>query len=262
MERTLEVLRAYRDLMDRHDVVRARVAATSAARDAANADQFLAGVRDIIGVAPEILSGQEEGNLAFAGATSHLPSGLADCGPVLVADIGGGSTELIVGTVGPGSAPTAPAARSLDVGCVRLSERYLLHDPPRSSEIRDARLAVGAMLRKAHRELPRLESSSLLVGLAGTVSTLASLKIGLDEYDRARIHHSTLNRDDAEHWLTVLATDDREARLSRPGMVPGREDVIVGGAIVLAEIMSIFERPTCLVSEDDILDGIAASLRS
>lgn len=260
MERTFEVLRVYRNLMDRHGVVRARVAATSAARDSANADQFLAGVREIIGVAPEVLSGEEEGNLAFAGATSHLPPGLANGGPVLVADIGGGSTELIVGTVGSG-APAA-AARSLDVGCVRVSERYLRHDPPRKAELHDARSAVGAILRTAHRELPRLEPSSPLVGLAGTVSTLASLKIGLAAYDRARIHHSLLSRDDVEHWLTVLAADDSETRLSRPGMAAGREDVIVGGAIVLAEIMSIFERPTCLVSEDDILDGIAASLRA
>jgi exopolyphosphatase/guanosine-5'-triphosphate,3'-diphosphate pyrophosphatase len=250
INRTFEVLGTFRGYMDRRDV----------ARDAANAEEFLAGVRDIIGVTPEILSGEEEGRLAFTGATAHLPSRFLDGSPVLVADIGGGSTELVVGVPGPGSPPAAPTARSLDMGCVRVSERFLLHDPPEPSEVRDARAAVRAALRTVADELPRLRSSGLLVGLAGTVSTLASLKIGLAEYDRARIHHSMLARDDVEAWLAVLAADDRHARLSRPGMVKGREDVIVGGALVLAEIMSTFECPTCLVSEDDILDGLADAL--
>lgn len=255
--RTFEVLRAYRSHMDRHGVIRARVAATSAARDAENAEEFLAGVSEIIGVVPEILSGEEEGRLAFAGATAHLPSRPLDRGPVLVADIGGGSTELIVGAPG---LSTAPTARSLDIGCVRVSERFLLHDPPEPSEIHDARGAVRTVLQGAYDDLPPLRSSSLLIGLAGTVSTLASLKIGLAEYERARIHHSILSRDEVEEWLAVLAKDDRLARLSHAGMVKGREDVIVGGAIVLAEIMSTFGRSSCLVSEDDILDGLADTL--
>jgi exopolyphosphatase / guanosine-5'-triphosphate,3'-diphosphate pyrophosphatase len=260
IDRTFEVLRTFRGHMDRHAVVRTRVAATSAARDAANADEFLTGVRDILGVAPEILSGEEEGRLAFAGATAHLPSRFADDRPVLVADIGGGSTELVVGSPGYANPHHVPTARSLDIGCVRVSERFLLHDPPQPAEVRDARAAVRAALRTAAEEQPRLRSSSLLVGLAGTVSTLASLKIGLAEYDRTRIHHSILATGDVEAWLAVLAADDRQARLSRLGMVRGREDVIVGGAIVLAEIMSTFGCSTCLVSEDDILDGLADTL--
>jgi exopolyphosphatase/guanosine-5'-triphosphate,3'-diphosphate pyrophosphatase len=179
---------------------------------------------------------------------------------VLVADIGGGSTELIVGAPGTGSHPSRVVTRSLDIGCVRISERYLQHDPPRPSELETARQAVGAVLHQARDELPPLQPSGLMVGLAGTVSTIASLKLGMTDYDRAIIHHSVLTRDDVETWLALLASEDRQGRLARRGMVVGREDVIVGGAIVLAEIMSNFERADCLVSEDDILDGLVATL--
>jgi exopolyphosphatase/guanosine-5'-triphosphate,3'-diphosphate pyrophosphatase len=260
MERTFQVLRMYRHRMDELGVVRTRVVATSAARDASNADEFLTGLTDIVGVSSEMLSGEEEGELSFAGATTHLPAGSAEHGPVLVADIGGGSTELIVGVPATGSHTPDTATRSLDIGCVRISERYLEHDPPRPSELEAARDAVRATLADARDILPPLMPSGLMIGLAGTVSTIARLKLGVNDYDREAIHHSVLTRDDANTWIAQLAGEDRHGRLARPGMVAGREDVIVGGALVLAEIMSSFERAECLVSEDDILDGLAATL--
>ena len=256
--RTVAVLADYRRLMDAHGVARARLVATSAVRDAANAEAFLAAAADASGVVPEVLSGLEEGRLSFAGAVAGLPGG-HEPGPVLVVDIGGGSTELAAGTVG---GPLEEVlAVSLDVGCVRLTERCLHHDPPPASELAAARAVVDELLGEARGVLPPLEPGGLLVGLAGTVSTLASLAQGLEAYDRARIHHFELSRADVAGWLERLATDDHDRRLSRPGMAPGRADVIVGGVLVLDAVMADFDRARCLVSEDDILDGIAAGLR-
>jgi exopolyphosphatase / guanosine-5'-triphosphate,3'-diphosphate pyrophosphatase len=262
--RTVSVLRDYRALMDRHGVVRARVVATSAARDARNAAEFLAAALDITGVRPEILSGLEEGRLSFAGATAHLPPDSAGPGPVLVVDIGGGSTELAAGQLpvhASGSPDPAVAAVSLDVGCVRVTERFMHHDPPHATELAEARRAVDAALTDAGHRLPALDRGGLLVGLAGTVSTLAALDQKLARYDRAAIHHAVLGRAVVTHWLETLAAEDSRARLARPGMVEGRADVIVGGVLILDAVMARFDRDACLVSEDDILDGLAASLR-
>jgi exopolyphosphatase/guanosine-5'-triphosphate,3'-diphosphate pyrophosphatase len=260
--RTVDALADFRRLMDHHGVGRARLVATSAVRDAQNAHAFLEAAERVTAVVPEVLSGLEEGRLSFAGATATLPAGHG-AGPVLVVDIGGGSTELAAGVPGePGHPMDDVAAISLDVGCVRLSERYLAHDPPRAEELASARAAVDVALDPAGAVLPPLEPGGLLVGLAGTVSTLASLAQGLAAYDRDRIHHFELSRHDVGHWLELLAADDHAARLARPGMVPGREDVIVGGVLVLDAVMEDFDRERCLVSEDDILDGLVASLRA
>ncbi len=261
IERTLEVLRRYRAAMDAHAVSLVRVAATSAVRDADNAGEFMARVAEITGVRPEVLSGDEEGRLSFAGATADLPPALVGAGPVLVADIGGGSTELAVGRPSPRRpAVDAVAIRSLDIGCVRVSERWLRGDPPSGGDLAAARSAVGAQIGNARAELPALVPDSLLVGLAGTVSTLACLQLGLRTYDRALVHHAVLEREDVEAWLRVLAAETAGDRLARAGMTPGREDVIVGGVLVLASVMEEFGRARCLVSEDDILDGLAGSL--
>ena len=152
------------------------------------------------------------------------------------------------------------ATRSLDIGCVRVTERFLRDDPPRREELQAARAAVAGELTRARAELPALNAESLLVGLAGTVSTLASLELGVAEYDRNVIHHAVLRRQDVERWLDTLASESAKERLGHPGMVEGREDVIVGGTLVLAEVMAVFRHDWCLVSEDDILDGLAASL--
>jgi exopolyphosphatase/guanosine-5'-triphosphate,3'-diphosphate pyrophosphatase len=266
--RTVSVLGEYRRLMDGHGVVRARLVATSAARDASNAEEFLTAAADATGLPPELLSGREEGELSFAGATAHLPAPLVGPGPVLVVDIGGGSTELVAGIVPAGpSRPGSPASEdrsvaavSLDVGCVRLTERFLRHDPPLSSELERARAAVDADLDEARRQLPSLSPGGLLIGLAGTVSTLAALDKRLASYERAAVHHTVLPRAVVAAWLQRLAGEDSRARLARPGMVPGRADVIVGGVLVLDAVMEAFDRASCLVSEDDILDGLVASI--
>jgi exopolyphosphatase/guanosine-5'-triphosphate,3'-diphosphate pyrophosphatase len=184
---------------------------------------------------------------------------------VLVVDIGGGSTELAAGVPPTGSDGAGNAAEvvavSLDIGCVRLTERFLHHDPPRGSEVAAAREVVDAEMDRARAALPPIKSGGILIGLAGTVSTLAALDLELPRYERSRIHHAVLTREKVDIWLARLVAEDRQARLARPGMVEGRADVIVGGVMVLAAVMAGFGYVECLVSEDDILDGLVASIR-
>jgi exopolyphosphatase / guanosine-5'-triphosphate,3'-diphosphate pyrophosphatase len=264
--RTVSVLGEFRLAMDRYNVVRARLVATSAARDATNGADFLAAAAEASGLRPELLDGLEEGELSFAGATAHVPAALVGPGPVLMVDIGGGSTELVVGSIpaGPGGAGPAAAvpvsAVSLDLGCVRVTERFLHHEPPQGEELQRARATVEAGLDSARRRLPALSRSGPCIGLAGTVSTLAALDKGLLHYERDAIHHAVLTRADVALWLERLAGEDSRARLDRPGMVEGRADVIVGGVLILDAVMSVFDRQSCVVSEDDILDGLVASI--
>lgn len=253
IERCLVVLTEFRGVMDGLDVGRGRLAATSAARDAANGDEFLRAAGEATGLVPELLSGIDEGRLSMAGAVAQLNP--AD-GPFLVLDIGGGSTELIAA-----DGPDDPelAAVSLQLGCVRLSERFLTGDPPTADELSAAQSEVAAQLESAIAAHPRYLSTRRLVGLAGTVSTLASLHLGMEVYDRDRIHHAALAADDVRGWFERLAAEPTGRRLTRPGMVPGREDVIVGGAMILDAVMQRFGFIECLVSEADILDGLIAS---
>jgi len=254
IDRCVAVLGEYRGVMDRLGVGRARLVATSAARDAANGRVFLEAARAAVGVAPELLSGREEGALSMAGALADLDG--AD-GPYLVLDIGGGSTELVAG-----DGPDDPglAAVSLQMGCVRVSERYLRNDPPTTAELAAAEAMVHAALDAAVADHPRFADKPRLLGLAGTVTTISSLQQGLTEYDRDRIHHARLTAEQVDRWYRTLAAEDRAGRLSRPGMVPGREDVIVGGAMILSLVMRRLGLEECLVSEGDILDGLVASL--
>ncbi len=261
IDRTASVLRDYRRSMDHYDVSRARVVATSAARDAVNADEFMSIAEEITGFPPEVLSGEEEGRLSFAGATAHLGSSLRGAGDLLVVDIGGGSTEFAVGRPARPGDTRAPrvVARSRDIGCVRVSERFR-NDPPSNGELDAARRAVTEEVVSAQGDLPRPGPNEVMIGLAGTVSTLVCLDRGITEYDREQVHLAVLSRDDVERWLRILSGEDARARLARPGMTLGREDVIVGGVLVLAVVMASFERDRCIVSEDDILDGLTASL--
>jgi exopolyphosphatase/guanosine-5'-triphosphate,3'-diphosphate pyrophosphatase len=254
IERTISVLREYRVRMDRFGVLRARVTATSAARDATNREDFFRAVTDTVGVRPELLTGEEEGRLSFRGATAELDQVSA---PWLVADIGGGSTELIVGT-DPRARPAAVA--SLDIGCVRISERFLWSDPPRSDQLAQARRFVAEVLDSATAERPILATARTLVGLAGTVAALAAIDQGLGTYDRDRVHHYLLTRDAVERLLSILASEPTSARRRRPGVEHDRADVIVGGTVVLAELMRHFGFDTCLTSEADILDGLVSTL--
>jgi len=253
----VDVLVGYRRRMDELGVDRVRLVATSAARDATNAAVFLDAARRATGVEPEVLTGDEEGRLSFAGATTGLVPAPGGSGPVVVVDIGGGSTELVVGT--PGRPATAQAV-SIDMGCVRITERFLAHDPPTAGELQQAGQAVEAALDRACRSLPPVPSGGTLVGLAGTVSTLAALQGQVTHYDRDLIHHQVLTDAAIATWLEVLAADTAQQRLERPGMVEGRVDVIVGGVLVLQRVMEAFGARACLVSEDDILDGMVAAL--
>lgn len=258
IERTVAVLREYKDVLDAHSVARVRMAATSAVRDAANGSDFLDAARAAVGVPAELLSGEEEGMLAYAGATTGLTPSPGDD---VVVDIGGGSTELIVAT----GAARELGVVSLDIGCVRLTERCLRHDPPLAEELDDAVSVVGEHLARATEVVPALDSlapKSRLIGLAGTVSTLSMLDQGLAAYSWGKVHHAVLERATVEHWRRTLAREPAAARAQRAGMVAGRQDVIVAGAIVLEAVMRRFGFDRCLVSESDILDGLVASLRS
>ena len=247
IQRTVTVLEEYRQVMDRFDVGPVRMTATSAARDAANRDDFFVAAEEAIGVRPELLDGEEEGRLSFKGATRELDP---KDGPFLVVDIGGGSTEFAV----------EGAAMSVDIGCVRLTERFLHGDPPRPEELSQALSVVHDYLDDVEREIPAVNDAVRLVGLAGTVTTVAAVEIGLSTYDRDRIHHFLLTKAAAEDVFRTLATEKRADRIHNPGLEEARADVIVGGCCVLVGVMRHFGFETCLVSEADILDGLAVSL--
>lgn len=251
IDRTMAALTEYRSAMARHGVEQVRITATSAARDADNRDEFFDRAEATVGARPELLSGEEEGRLSFAGATAELDP--AD-GPFLVADIGGGSTELAIGR------EDCDAAISIDVGCVRLTEQFIDHDPPLPEELTAAISIVDVWLEDVVREVPAMRDARRFVGLAGTVATVAAVEIGLDEYDRDRIHHFTLTRAAAEDVFRTLATESLEDRLWNPGLEAERADVIVGGCCALVAIMRFFDFDECLVSEADILDGLVASI--
>ena len=251
IERTVTALREYRAVMDRHGVERVRITATSAARDAANADEFFDAAEAVVGTRPELLSGLEEGQLSFRGATAELDA--AD-GPFLVFDIGGGSAEFAFGST------EATSAMSLDIGCVRLSERYVESDPPLPGGLVACLSITQAHLDDVAREMPESFTAATFVGLPGTVSAAAMIEIGLATYDRDQVHHFRLTKDAAEDVYRTVAMENRADRAHNPGLEPGRVDTIVAGMCILVRIMRYFGIEEVLVSEADILDGLAFSL--
>jgi len=251
IERTVDVLRRYQTSIEAHGVTALRITATSAARDADNADELFDAAEAVVGVRPELLSGAEEGQLSFTGATAELDP--AD-GPFLVVDIGGGSTECIVGTT------RAEAVRSLDIGCVRLSEKHLHSDPPAPEELSNAIAEAVELFEDFVREVPAVLDTRRLVGVAGTISTVAAVEIGLAEWDRDVIHHFVLKRAAAEDVFRTLATERLADRLHNPGLEAARADVIVGGCCVLVALLRTLDVDELLVSESDILDGLVFSL--
>jgi exopolyphosphatase / guanosine-5'-triphosphate,3'-diphosphate pyrophosphatase len=254
VERTLEVLREYRGAMDAQGVRTGRLAATSAARDAANGAAFLDAASEVTGLTAELLSGEEEGRLSFAGATGDLEGPLDS---LVVLDIGGGSTELVTLLDG------VVAANSMQMGCVRLTERALGTDPPDAASLREAASLVDGELDEAFADLAPLgrpDPARRVVGLAGTVSTLAMIDLGLDVYDEAAVHHHWLSLEAIRRWRDTLAAEPIAARRARAGMVPGREDVIVAGAVILERVVDRLGATGCLSSEHDILDGLARSV--
>jgi exopolyphosphatase/guanosine-5'-triphosphate,3'-diphosphate pyrophosphatase len=250
MERAFVVLDEYAALVADHRPDLTRFCATSAARDAANADVFMAGVTRRTGVRPEVIDGDEEARASFAGATRALTD--VDP-PVLVVDIGGGSTELILGSADG----NVELAQSLDVGSVRLTERHLLGDPPTEDEIAALCADVDAVLDTCRIDLTLAHT---VVGVAGTVTTVAAGVLDLLAYDRDRIHLARLARGDVHATVAALTAMTVAQRRSLGYMHPGRADVIAAGALLLDRVLRRTEVAELVVSESDILDGNAWSL--
>ncbi|ASR38037.1 exopolyphosphatase [Prauserella marina] len=259
LERTREALVAYTIAARRKGAEKVRMVATSATRDASNRDEFFAMTRDVLGVQAEVISGDEEARLSFTGAVGEQDS---DEGPFLVVDVGGGSTELVLGTW-DGSRADVLAARSVDIGCVRLTERTLHGDPPTDEEVAEGRALATKVLDDAFAAVD-VSKARTWIGVAGTVTTLSAVAQELPEYDSERTHLSRLARGDIDRIAAELLAADHERKAANPVIHPGRVDVIGGGSLivqVLAEQLAERGGPTELVvSEHDILDGIALSL--
>ncbi|GID96103.1 exopolyphosphatase [Amorphoplanes digitatis] len=249
IERTRVALLGYAAEIAELGVDRVRMCATSASRDAANAADFAAMVRATLGVDPEVITGDEEARLSFTGAVR----GLTAPGPYLVVDIGGGSTEFVVGGA------EVEHAISVDIGCVRMTERHLHGNPPTSAEIAAAEADITRAVDTALRAVPG-HGPATLVGLAGSVTTVAALALHLPEYDATRIHHARIAYDEVAKVTTGLLESTVADRLALPVMHPGRADVIGGGALILRIIMERAGAASVVASEHDILDGIAYGL--
>ncbi|MFJ9829640.1 exopolyphosphatase [Streptomyces sp. NPDC101160] len=251
LERTFAACRAYAEVVKEFGVGadRLRFVATSASRDAENREEFVDGVVGILGVEPEVITGDQEAEFSFTGATGELHGDDRR----LVVDIGGGSTEFVVGN------KHVEAARSVDIGCVRLTERHVRHDPPTAEEVAAIRADVRAALDLAAETVPVTEAETL-VGLAGSVTTVAAIALGLPEYDSERVHHSRISRAQVDEVVARLLGSTHDERAAIPVIHPGRVDVIIAGALVLEEIMERTGAAEVVVSEHDILDGIALSV--
>jgi exopolyphosphatase/guanosine-5'-triphosphate,3'-diphosphate pyrophosphatase len=252
LARTFVVLDEYAEIIGSLDVERIRMVATSASRDASNREVFVSGVRDRLGVEPEVITGDQEAALSFDGATRELRGATIDW-PCLVVDIGGGSTEFVLGdAAGP------IAGRSVDIGCVRLTERHLVDDPPSPAQVSAAIADIEAAIDEVAMVVP-IDQALNLVGLAGSVTTVVALALGLTEYDPARIHHARITAAEVAEVTQRLLGATRSERAAIPVMHPGRVDVIGGGALVLDTIMRRCGFDAVVASEHDILDGIAFS---
>ncbi|CAL9474481.1 exopolyphosphatase [Streptomyces sp. NPDC057837] len=258
LQRTFAACREYAGIIKEHGAERLRFVATSASRDAENRDEFVRGVLDILGVEPEVISGDQEAEFSFTGATrelagrDHLPT------PYLVVDIGGGSTEFVVGD------DRVRAARSVDIGCVRMTERHLVRDgvvsdPPSGEQIAAMRADIEAALDLAGETVP-LGEARTLVGLAGSVTTVSAIAQELPAYDSGAIHHSRVSRAKVREITEWLLRSTHAERAAVPSLHPGRVDVIGAGALVLLSIMERTGAEEVVVSEHDILDGIAWSV--
>jgi exopolyphosphatase/guanosine-5'-triphosphate,3'-diphosphate pyrophosphatase len=243
MNRTLDAVTTFVERARELGAESIRIAGTSALRDARNGADFLSEVREATGLDVEILTGETEGRCAYAGATGWL-----ERGDYVVCDIGGGSTELI----------TVANAVSIDVGSVRVRERFFSKDPPQPSEIAAAREYVRDAIAGGVAVLGR--GREQLIGVAGTITTLAALALGLKKYDRERVHGSRLARADVEDWSRRLLSTSAEEIAKIGPVAPGREDVIASGSLILSIVMEVLNAGDVLVSEHDILDGLVAEL--
>jgi exopolyphosphatase/guanosine-5'-triphosphate,3'-diphosphate pyrophosphatase len=248
--RTLAAVDKFAAEIAKRGVEKIRFCATSATRDATNRHLFVDGVRERLGIELEVISGEEEAALSFAGAIKDLdPSN----GPFLVVDIGGGSTEFVFGT------STVEAARSVNIGCVRMTERHFATDPATPEQIEAARSDIQAAIAQAAAIVP-ITQAKTLVAVAGTATTVAAAALDLPDYDRYAIHLSRISAQQTHDAATMFATSTREQRLALGYMHPGRVDVIAAGSLVLSEIMKATGASEFVASESDILDGMAFSL--
>ncbi|WP_323960760.1 exopolyphosphatase [Arthrobacter sp. JZ12] len=260
LKRTFDAVDEYAGLIREHDAEKVRFVATSATRDASNRDIFVSGVRERLGVEPEVVSGDEEAGLSFSGAASVLPSDADDS--VLVVDLGGGSTEFVVG-----SGNRVTAARSMDMGCVRFTERFLRSDPPTEAEVAEAVEEINRMIDQAH-EVVDLASVTRVIGVAGSITTVTAHALELPEYQPERIHGADLDIAQIDDAATSLLNLTRAERAALPYMHPGRVDVIGAGALIWRTILRRLVDATegrvrtAIASEHDILDGIALSAAS
>ena len=248
--RTLAAVDIFHAELARRGVEKLRFCATSAARDATNRELFLEGVHEKLGIYPEVISGNEEAALSFGGATKELNQSQS---PFLVVDIGGGSTEFVFG------GPRVESAESVNIGCVRLSERHFRSDPPTGDEIESARRDIQAAIAKAAAVVP-ITKAQTLIAVAGTATTVAAAALNLIEYDRYSIHLSRISAEQVDEVSQMFLSMNRDERAALGYMHPGRVDVISAGALVLSEIMRATGAKEFVASESDILDGMAWSL--
>ncbi|MCX4738706.1 Ppx/GppA phosphatase family protein [Streptomyces antibioticus] len=258
LERTFAACREYAAVIKEHGAQRLRFVATSASRDAENRDEFVRGVLDILGVEPEVISGDQEAEFSFTGATRELAGRQDLTRPYLVVDIGGGSTEFVVGD------SAVRAARSVDIGCVRMTERHLVRegvvtDPPAPEQIAAIRADIEAALDLAEETVP-LREAHTLVGLAGSVTTISAIAQNLPAYDSSAIHHSRVSRTQVREITDRLLRSTHAERTTIGALHPGRVDVIAAGALILLALMERTDAQEVVVSEHDILDGIAWSV--
>ena len=246
IDRVLATLMSFREILDAEGVHEFRSIATSAVRDAANRSIFLSAAEGILQKEVELISGRQEAELSFLGATHSVEIE----GPYLVFDLGGGSTEFSYG------GKMCEQFLSIDAGCVRMAERFIHSDPPLPEELSAALSLVELHLIDVEKAISSLDKATTLIGLAGTVSAIAMIEQGLEKYSYELVHHYLMSHADMEEVFRILVTDNREQRLTNPGMEEDRVDVIVGGLCILIQIMRQFHFTECLVSEADILDGL------
>ncbi len=254
LARTFLVIEGFAKIIAKHQPERIRFVATSASRDVSNRAEFADGIRERLNIELDVISGDEEARLSFLGATAELVNmSTPPTSPYLVVDIGGGSTEFVLGVNAP------IGAISTDIGCVRMTERHLVSDPPTQEQIAQATADIDAAIAHAATVVDLTQAHSL-IGLAGSVTTVAAIALELDTYDRKKIHGSRIGADRVHEVATELLGMTRDQRAEIGSMHPGRIDVIGGGALVLDRILQKTGLPEVFVSEHDILDGIARAM--
>lgn len=250
INRTLSAVKTFKEIIDKNKVDKIRFCATSATRDAMNRNLFIDGVRDILNVQVEVIPGEEEAALSFTGATYQLDQ---DSGPFLVVDIGGGSTEFVYGD------KKVISAKSVNIGCVRMSERHLLSQPPAMDQIASAIVDIDIAITQAAVSVP-INSAKSLIAVAGTATTVAAAALNLSKYDRDAIHLSKISADKVHKVAQMFQSMNKNEISALPYMHEGRADVITAGSLVLSRVMAATGAVEFVASESDILDGMAFSL--